>query len=152
MVGLLFCRIEVHSSASILENQCHQKYGKSGKSFYCSQVASTVRWLSTADSIELTNHLGISDPSPSANKSKQEEEPSASSPNTGNRDVTDKESHGATTLQVLETAPINQSCSRDLPQIPSFSEFVHHSRATDNSKEKLQRRPEKNMEKRARLK
>ncbi|KAK4798278.1 hypothetical protein SAY86_030604 [Trapa natans] len=143
--------INPDSSASILENQCHQKYGKNGKSFYCSQVASTVRWLSTADSNELTNRLGINDPSPSAKMSKLEEEPAVSSPSSVNRDVTDEEIHGSATLQVLDAAPIMDCCSRELPQIPSFSEFVHHRRARDSSEDQLQRRHEKNVEKRMRL-
>jgi hypothetical protein len=34
--------------ASFLENECYKKYGKSGKTFCYSQVASAVRWLLTA--------------------------------------------------------------------------------------------------------
>ncbi|QCE13582.1 ATP-dependent DNA helicase Q5 [Vigna unguiculata] len=50
-------KIEVDTSASFLEDECYKKYGKAGKSFYYSQVASTVRWLTTASSSELMNRL-----------------------------------------------------------------------------------------------
>uniref|UniRef100_A0A6N2N7E8 DNA 3'-5' helicase n=1 Tax=Salix viminalis TaxID=40686 RepID=A0A6N2N7E8_SALVM len=54
-LGIL--NIELDTSASFLENECYTKYGKSGKTFYYSQVASTVRWLSSTTLVELTNRL-----------------------------------------------------------------------------------------------
>ncbi|CAN6451464.1 unnamed protein product [Victoria cruziana] len=51
---------EPQSAAVFLENECYEKYGKAGKSFYSSQVASTVRWLSTTTSAEMKTRLGSS--------------------------------------------------------------------------------------------
>ncbi|KAL1554985.1 ATP-dependent DNA helicase Q-like 3 [Salvia divinorum] len=47
------------TSAETLEIECYRKYGKSGKSIYLSQMASTARWLSAAIPDELTQRLGI---------------------------------------------------------------------------------------------
>ncbi|KAL8503171.1 hypothetical protein ACS0TY_022061 [Phlomoides rotata] len=48
----------VTSAAETLENECYKKYEKSGKSFYLSQMASMVRWLSAATPDELSERLG----------------------------------------------------------------------------------------------
>ncbi|KAK4480058.1 hypothetical protein RD792_013115 [Penstemon davidsonii] len=54
-----FSDLEIDStSAEKLENDCYKKYEKSGKSFYLSQMASIVRWLSTVSSDELSKRLG----------------------------------------------------------------------------------------------
>lgn len=49
------------SAAETLENECYKKYEKSGKSFYLSQMASLVRWLSAATPDELSERLGSTD-------------------------------------------------------------------------------------------
>ena len=41
----------------ILEDQCYSKYGKLGRLFYNSQVASTVRWLTTSRMEEIHNRI-----------------------------------------------------------------------------------------------
>ncbi|XP_041999047.1 ATP-dependent DNA helicase Q-like 3 isoform X1 [Salvia splendens] len=46
------------TSAETLEIECYRKYGKSGKSIYLSQMASTARWLSAVVPDELTQRLG----------------------------------------------------------------------------------------------
>ncbi|XP_043720318.1 ATP-dependent DNA helicase Q-like 3 [Telopea speciosissima] len=51
-------KIELEASASYLENECFKKYGKLGKTFYNSQVASTFRWVSTSSYKELMDRLG----------------------------------------------------------------------------------------------
>ncbi|EPS58450.1 hypothetical protein M569_16364, partial [Genlisea aurea] len=43
----------VKALACELENDCFRKYGRSGKSFYLSKLAGTVRWLSAANPDEL---------------------------------------------------------------------------------------------------
>ncbi|KAI5058648.1 hypothetical protein GOP47_0026818 [Adiantum capillus-veneris] len=40
-----------------LETDCFKKYGKSGRSFYNSQVASTLRWLSSCSRQDLRAHI-----------------------------------------------------------------------------------------------
>lgn len=44
-------------SAAILEDECYKKYGKAGKSFYNSQLASTIRWLSSSNISEINGRL-----------------------------------------------------------------------------------------------
>ncbi|KAJ4951459.1 hypothetical protein NE237_028291 [Protea cynaroides] len=51
-------KIELEASATYLENECFKKYGKLGKTFYNSQVASTFRWVSTSSYEELMDRLG----------------------------------------------------------------------------------------------
>ena len=53
----LMCRIDHETSSVFFENECYKKYGKTGKSFDLSQVASTGRWLSTANAEDLTSRL-----------------------------------------------------------------------------------------------
>ncbi|KAF3792341.1 ATP-dependent DNA helicase Q-like 3 [Nymphaea thermarum] len=48
---------ELQSAAVFLEKECYEKYQKAGKSFYNSQVASTVRWLSSTTSAEIKARL-----------------------------------------------------------------------------------------------
>ncbi|KAF6136707.1 hypothetical protein GIB67_018710 [Kingdonia uniflora] len=50
--------IDIEASATMLEGECYKKYGKIGKTFYNSQLASTVRWLSTLNSTEIMDRLG----------------------------------------------------------------------------------------------
>ncbi|CAF1710596.1 unnamed protein product [Brassica napus] len=49
--------IESQNASEFLENECYRKYSKAGKSFYYSQIASTVRWLGTATRDELMTRL-----------------------------------------------------------------------------------------------
>lgn len=46
-------RVEMETSASLLEDECYKKYGKAGKSFYYLQVASTVKWPTSS----MNNHV-----------------------------------------------------------------------------------------------
>lgn len=155
--ALLFCRIDLETSASFLETECYKKYGKSGKSFYCSQVASTVRWLSTTNSTDLMNRIRMSTSSNADN-------------------LTVEENSFPTSLALLEQNPIETTkeeilldvrsepsptvLQRDsegisLPPIPSFVEFISSRKAKDNRLSKSEKQtPEKdrkNLEKRMRL-
>ncbi|XP_022741716.1 ATP-dependent DNA helicase Q-like 3 [Durio zibethinus] len=60
-------KVDFEASSTFLENESFKKNGKSGKSFYYLQVASTVRWLSTTSSAEITNRIRIITTSPSEN-------------------------------------------------------------------------------------
>ncbi|GAU46222.1 hypothetical protein TSUD_374680 [Trifolium subterraneum] len=68
-------KIEMETSASLLEDECYKKYGKTGKSFYYSQVASTIRWLTTTSSVDLMNRLRAIDASTSLNVFSEAEHP-----------------------------------------------------------------------------
>ncbi|XP_057513386.1 uncharacterized protein LOC130795329 [Actinidia eriantha] len=150
-------QIDLETSASFLENECYKKYEKTGKSFYCPQLASTVRWLSSTNSAELRNRLGDN-----------------TSPTTKN--VTVAENSSLTSLALLDHGPIEsstkefhvgaisetsssalQSNSKDIrvPPIPSISEFVSSRKSKDNqllmSEKQSPGRAQKNLEKRMRL-
>ncbi|KAI6679753.1 hypothetical protein NL676_033634 [Syzygium grande] len=145
---------EFEESASSLENECYKNYGKSRKSFYLSQVANTIRWLSTTNSTDLTNRLRISDDTPSENMPpKQEPSGSASSSlnlvimEAVNEEVpsviSSKNRSGVSLLQ-------SSTAAASLPTIPSFSEFMKSRKAKDRAVDKSET-VEKTMEKRMRL-
>ncbi|KAF8027922.1 hypothetical protein BT93_E0756 [Corymbia citriodora subsp. variegata] len=146
--------IEIEESASSLENECYKKYGKSRKSFYLSQVANTVRWLSTANSTDLTNRLRISDDSPSENMPlKQEPSGSASSSvNQAIEEAKNEEVPSVISSKNPSSVYLEQSsAAANLPAIPSFSEFMKSRKAKDKAVDKLPETVENNMEKRMRL-
>ncbi|KDP43717.1 hypothetical protein JCGZ_22344 [Jatropha curcas] len=137
--------IKFEESASFLENECFKKYGKSGKTFYFSQVASTVRWISTTNATELTNRISSSTPPPPPslpeNSVPKEEPPKTLSPLLEKKPITtaDLELHSSIRS---ETTSISPSQSAKLPGIPSFSEFVNRKKGRDdNSHASLARSP-----------
>ncbi|XP_009337199.2 ATP-dependent DNA helicase Q-like 3 isoform X1 [Pyrus x bretschneideri] len=128
--------IEVEKSASFLENECYNKYKKTGKSFYYSQVASTVRWLSTADSTALTNRLGTINCSPSDNARPKTEPSATPSPSVdGTTEAASGDSHNSVRSEnsVAVSPTESASPSITLPSIPSFSEFINTRKAKDIS-------------------
>ncbi|GLU19707.1 hypothetical protein SLE2022_359410 [Rubroshorea leprosula] len=150
-------KIDFEASSAYLENECFTKYGKSGKSFYYSQVASTVRWLSTTSSTELMDRLGISITLPQERNGISEEEPPAISLDLLNeqlKETSNGEHHGNTNPDVVNVSPSPSACtSMKLPPIPSFSEFVNSSRkpresklnASENHPPRLEKIPDKRM-------
>ncbi|CAN6699133.1 unnamed protein product [Malus baccata var. baccata] len=127
--------IEVEKSASFLENECYNKYKKTGKSFYYSQVASTVRWLSTADSTALTNRLGTINCSPADNALPETEPPATSPLVDGPTEAPSGDSHNSVRSEhsVAVSPKESASPSITLPSIPSFSEFINTRKAKDIS-------------------
>ncbi|KAM2002419.1 hypothetical protein ACFX15_026120 [Malus domestica] len=128
--------VEVEKSASFLENECYNKYKKTGKSFYYSQVASTVRWLSTADSTALTNRLGTINCSPADNALPETEPPATTSPLVdGPTEAPSGDSHNSVRSEhsVAVSPTESASPSITLPSIPSFSEFINTRKAKDIS-------------------
>lgn len=111
-------KIDDEAFSMRLENECYTKYGKSGKSFYLSQLASTVRWLSTANSGELLNKLN-------------------SSPDATTKIDCPSASHSKPPLDEMSTPANEQNVhagndsesisevSSTLPPIPSFSDFIN---------------------------
>ncbi|XP_028180681.1 ATP-dependent DNA helicase Q-like 3 isoform X5 [Glycine soja] len=138
-------KIEMETSASFLEEECYKKYGKVGKSFYYSQVASTVRWLTTASSSELINRLSAINASTSMNVLSEAEnllipanqpltpaeQPLTSPPalDPYARDTSNEHSGTARSETSACVLPMEGSFSTNLPQIPSFSEFVNSRKA-----------------------
>ncbi|CAN0918951.1 ATP-dependent DNA helicase Q-like 3 [Linum grandiflorum] len=118
--------IEMETSASFLEKECFNKYGKSGKTFYYSQVASTVRWLSSTTASDLTNRLEPVKASPI----------SASmpllSPVAEQRPSPEPELPGIESTSSAASTPPTLHPPSKLPQIPSFSEFVNRNKSSSS--------------------
>lgn len=151
-------KIEVEKSASFLENECYNKYGKTGKSFYYSQVASTVRWLSSADYTGLTNRLGTINSSLSDDALPETEPPAAQSPLVeGPTEINSSDFHDSVRSETsVAVSPTEiASPSTRLPPIPSFSQFINTRKTKDNrssaSEKKSPNGVQKNLEKRMRL-
>ncbi|XP_028767361.1 ATP-dependent DNA helicase Q-like 3 isoform X2 [Neltuma alba] len=148
-------KIEVESSASLLEDECYKKYGKVGKSFYYSQVASTVRWLSTTNSTDLISRLGGTNASSSTIVLSEAENPLTTPPLS---DPSGKEGagNGPHATAYLETSPLDlpiesSSIETKLPPIPSFSEFVN-SRNVKSHQTRTKQEHSPRVEKRSRHK
>ncbi|CAN6818016.1 unnamed protein product [Brassica oleracea] len=137
--------IESQNASDFLENECYRKYSKAGKSFYYSQIASTVRWLGTATRDELMTRL-------SSMAREEEEEPSGEpilvTEPVENIEEEDRNTYTAE-LQVDEpTQLLVTSPSRSpirLPEIPSFSEFVNRRKMKHSTEGSDGKKPSKVM-------
>ncbi|KAL0345127.1 UNVERIFIED_CONTAM: ATP-dependent DNA helicase Q-like 3 [Sesamum radiatum] len=127
--------IDSATSAETLEAECYKKYEKSGKSFYLSQIASTVRWLSTATPDELTKRVGTDTNTP---PEAVRPAPSCSSPSSSSFNLVVKQADE----EKVSSSIKSNSVSRDTapPPILSFSEFINRRKSTDN-KVSMSKRP-----------
>ncbi|KAL2554000.1 ATP-dependent DNA helicase Q-like 3 [Forsythia ovata] len=126
-------QIDFVTSASTLENDCYKKYGKTGKGFYLSQMASTVRWLSTASPDELTTRLGTGVPTALEDTSQRSNctSPSPSEINPALTQVPDEKLDGCDGSDAPLKALESISEETELPPIPSFSEFINRREAEE---------------------
>lgn len=118
----------METSASLLEDECYKKYGKTGKSFYYSKVASTIRWLKTTSSVDLMNRLREIDASSSPSVFFEAEHPLTPLPTTdpcANEETGNELSENPITETIPSDMPIESSFNTNLPPIPSFAEFVN---------------------------
>ncbi|KAJ9687911.1 hypothetical protein PVL29_013908 [Vitis rotundifolia] len=152
--------INLETSATFLENECYKKYGKTGKSFYYSQVASTVRWLSTANSTDLTNRLGTKTSLATDNIISKADSPIISSSDQGPTKISNGEHCSAKPQTSSCASPMQGASSQDkgLPPIPSLSDFVksrtvkdHQANPLSKLRKQSPKRAERNLEKRSRL-
>ncbi|XP_027366408.1 ATP-dependent DNA helicase Q-like 3 isoform X2 [Abrus precatorius] len=146
-------KVEPETSASFLEDECYKKYGKVGKSFYYSQVASTVRWVATASSIDLKNRLCAINASTSTNVLSEAEEPLTPPPALdpcAKEDTSNELSRNARSETSPCVVPMESSFNTKLPQIPSFSEFVN-SRKTEGGQLDDTKKHSSSVEKRMRI-
>ena len=150
----------METSATFLENECYNKYGKTGKSFYYSQVASTVRWLSTTTSAELTNRLGTIVCSPSESGPSKPEAPATTYPTAdhchgGNNSKDFQSSVRLETTMCTSQMESSSSSSVKLPTISSFSEFINSRKVNDKQSRSSHRQSsdgvKKSLEKRMKL-
>lgn len=128
------CRLDPEVSASFLEMECFKRYGKVGKTFYNSQMAATIRWLSSATQEQISHRL-IANSSLADNQSEPNSSRSSSS-----RLVDQEQMLPETTNEKTEsTAQVQLSCQLpqlmkiskekvELPPIPSFAEFANKKR------------------------
>ncbi|XP_020549636.1 ATP-dependent DNA helicase Q-like 3 isoform X1 [Sesamum indicum] len=121
-------QIDSLTSAETLETECYKKYEKSGKSFYLSQIASTVRWLSTATPDELTNRVGTATSTP---PEAVRPAPSCSSPSSSSFNlVINQADEEKVSSSIKSNSPVSQDTAP--PPILSFSEFINRRKSTDN--------------------
>ncbi|URD91986.1 DEXDc [Musa troglodytarum] len=157
--------IDSEASAAFLEMECFKKYEKVGKTFYISQVAATVRWLSNSSFEQIYDRL--SDKSTQTSSSYgQDNLPTGTDSAMLQDGITTEAMHKEN--QLNSNAHVeNFNCSLemknpskkiDLPAIPSFSEFVnrkgkaHSSGTLDITTSEYRKHMGKNPEKRIRLK
>ncbi|KAA3474520.1 ATP-dependent DNA helicase Q-like 3 [Gossypium australe] len=157
-------KVDFEASSTILENECFKKYGKSGKSFYYSQVASKVRWLSTTSSAaEITNQIGTGIKSPMENITRKEE-PSPRTVSTMLHDDRKKEvnkvigeQHCGDIESKTSVKASTPQMQTKLPAIPSFSQFVNSRKSKEMQQPKASEEkehhhsPNKHTKKRMRL-
>ncbi|GJY82761.1 ATP-dependent DNA helicase Q-like 3 protein [Tanacetum coccineum] len=132
--------IDPETSSVFFENECYKKYGKTGKSFYLSQVASTVRWLSTANAEDLTSRLATC-LSPTLKIETEVEPSSTESPAVSDqvRKMTSEKDHVNVSSGDINSP--SQSTYNDikLPPIPFFSEFINKKSSKDSKRSTLKR-------------
>lgn len=149
-------QIDIEKSANFLENECYKKYGKTGKSFYLSQLASTIRWLSTANITDITSRLSTAT-SPTMENITLKEDSFSKFPSSDNQITeTSKETPGSIAPENPVSAPQSTLEDIKLPPIPSFSAFLNSKNSKDDrlsaSKgESSNVAAQKNREKRTRL-
>ncbi|WMV38428.1 hypothetical protein MTR67_031813 [Solanum verrucosum] len=154
-------RIDIDKSVVFLENECYKKYGKSGKSFYLSQMASTARWLSTAGPMELVNKLSSSSTAPPPENVTSIADCTPASSNLSvpiSAKANHEEVHDNAGPQDpirSPASPIHGSASAKLPPILSFSQFINSGKAKENlasaSKRQSPDRGKNKLEKRMRF-
>ncbi|KAJ0928874.1 putative DNA helicase [Helianthus annuus] len=124
--------IDPEASSVFFENECFNKYGKTGKSFYLSQVASTVRWLSTVNAADLTSRLATTNQN-STLKIATEVEPLRSASPSVSDQVTNTMNEKDREKVPLCSSQITHNGTK-LPPIPSFSEFVNKKSSKDSKR------------------
>ncbi|CAM8987532.1 unnamed protein product [Rhodiola kirilowii] len=128
--------LELEMSVNHLENECYKKYCKTGKSFYLSQMASTVRWLSsTANASDVENRLSLGTNSTTVTKTSSPESSAAAASALAGKKPTKTEgnsSHEPEASASAASLTYSESTPMKLPPIPSFSEFVNRNRAKSN--------------------
>ncbi|KAF5812114.1 putative DNA helicase [Helianthus annuus] len=122
--------IDPEVSSVFFENECFKKYGKTGKSFYLSQVASTVRWLSTVNAADLTSRLATTNQN-STLKTATEVEPLSSGSPSVSDEVTNTMNEKDREKVSLCSSQITHNDIK-LPPILSFSEFVNKKSSKDS--------------------
>ncbi|XP_072953771.1 ATP-dependent DNA helicase Q-like 3 [Typha angustifolia] len=124
---------DLEASATFLEMECFNKYSKVGKTFYNSQIAATVRWLSSSSYEQIHDRLRANS-TPHAVPCTQNSLPSVHS-SLPNSDLVDEMPTTSRCEQNWNNEQLDHSseCTETknpseravLPPIPSFLEFVN---------------------------
>lgn len=155
--------------ATTLENQCYRKYGKLGKSFYNSQVASTVRWLAKSSLADIQSRIepdtALHDNKCSSSLLLNENDHSMKincspiGPGTCSTDKSHKleqvdekqelSGHGRISQESTIPSLMENAAATELPPIPSFTNFAM-GQGKDNNNIKMchaDKRPQKKLPK-----
>ena len=137
--------VDAHAVASFLEIECFQKYGKSGRPFYNSQVASTVRWLSTCSWDEFRARVSVSSPTlevrvdekrPATPVQPVQRIPDAFGvPQISRVEPSTAATSDKATELVTDHATSDHPKPVILPSIPSFSDYLSKKRPPTSSRE-----------------
>lgn len=153
--------------ATTLENQCYRKYGKLGKSFYNSQVASTVRWLAKSSLADIQSRIepdsALHDNKCSSSLLLNENDHSMKincspiGPGTCSTDKSHKleqvdekqelSGHGRISQESTIPSLMENAAATELPPIPSFTNFAM-GQGKDNNNIKMchaDKRPQKKL-------
>jgi bloom syndrome protein len=128
--------VDAHAAAKSLEIKCFQKYGKSGRPFYNSQVASSVRWLSTCSWDEFRASVG----SPALEDvGADEKRPASPAQRIPDASVVQQSSRAEPPTGLgTDLSTVNHLKHVALPSIPSFSDYLSKKRPpTTSSREEL---------------
>lgn len=155
-------RLDLEASAASLEMECFSKYGKVGKTFYNSQVAATLRWLSHSNTEQILNRLN--NMSTQTGSECGQDKLSIGTDSSTNQDAiqaeaTNEENNQYSSLVDIHGLFETKDCSAkiDLPPIPSFSVFASkkgrpHGSGSSSVRNLCHGKPaSKNAEKRMRL-
>ncbi|MQL98295.1 hypothetical protein Taro_031000 [Colocasia esculenta] len=137
-------RVEPEAAAVFLETECYNKYSKVGKTFYNSQVASTVRWLSSSNNQEINNWLStihtpdnVGRRSDSVLADVSKTLPCSSTTESAQTEASfeDRPITFQSAAHLMSAQLRNHSRGEELPPIPSFSEFVSQKKKVGKSKD-----------------
>ncbi|KAI0495957.1 hypothetical protein KFK09_022264 [Dendrobium nobile] len=132
--------LDIDSSSTSLELDCFKKYENVGKTFYNSQIAATVRWLSSASYEQISERLSRNSSSHDAENKPIvfESAATSSSLSPANQILFQSVKEDQFMAKILEKnvyepAAVDLSHGKvDLPPIPSFSEFVYQKANNPN--------------------
>jgi bloom syndrome protein len=167
---LLLCapfRFVEEASAAHLEAECFKKYQKVGKTFYNSQVAATVRWLSSSGSDQIHDRLqaltdqitdhdaASSSPCVASDSLGKKPGEASDSSKFAKRELSNESAKTGVLTEYMDPSRVSSSgefisearrdCTIDtmeLPKVPSFAEFMRQKgRNSVTSSSKADSRP-----------
>lgn len=129
-------RLDFEASAIFLEMDCFKKYEKVGKTFYNSQLAATIRWLSSSSHEQILDRLNANSVTLASTNYKSDSLSTVTPPpDPIIQDHVPEEASAGENQDNIKLEHSNESVDMkipgekvELPQIPSFSEFINQKR------------------------